>query len=105
MSKRMPPVHPGEVLREEFLRPLNISINRLARDIHVPVSRISKISNEQRGISAETAMRFSRYFGTSPEFWMNLQSRYDLRIAEQEALKAIRREVLPRERSTRSVAR
>jgi addiction module HigA family antidote len=63
MAKKLPPVHPGEVLREEFMEPLGISINALARDLHVPVSRISKIANEERSISAETAIRLARYFG------------------------------------------
>jgi len=104
MAKRLPPVHPGEVLREEFMEPLGISINALARDLHVPVSRISKIVNEERGISAETAIRLARYFVMSSEFWMNLQSRYDLQVAQQQGSKIIRREVRPREldRSTPS---
>ena len=96
MAKRLPPVHPGEVLREEFLEPLGISINALARELHVPVSRISKIVNEERGISAETAIRLARYFAMSSEFWMNLQSRYDLQVA-QHSSERIQREVRPRE--------
>jgi len=104
MAKRLPPVHPGEVLREEFMEPLGISINALARDLHVPVSRISKIVNEERGISAETAIRLARYFVMSSEFWMNLQSRYDLQVAQKQGFEMIRREVHPREldRSTPS---
>lgn len=74
--------------------PLGISINALARDLHVPVSRMSKIVNEERGITADTAMRLARYFGTSVEFWMNLQSRYELLIARPNA-KAVEREVHP----------
>jgi antitoxin HigA-1 len=94
LPKVLKPVHPGEVLREEFMIPLGISINALARDLHVPVSRMSKIVNEERGITADTAMRLARYFGTSVEFWMNLQSRYELLIARPNA-KAVEREVHP----------
>ena len=96
MSKMLPPVHPGEVLREEFMAPLGISINALARELHVPVSRISKIVNEERGITADTAMRAARYFGTSAEFWLNLQSRYDLLVARSKE-KLIRQQVRPLE--------
>jgi addiction module HigA family antidote len=92
--KNLEPVHPGEILREEFMAPLGISINRLARDLHVPVSRISKIVNEERGITADTAIRAARYFGTSPEFWMNLQTRYCL-LMLRDSLKVVRREVRP----------
>lgn len=86
------------------MEPLGISINALARELHVPVSRVSKIVNEERIISAETALRLARYFGISSEFWMNLQSRYDLRVAQQQGSKMIQREVRPRElaRSTPS---
>jgi antitoxin HigA-1 len=98
MAKRdsgatLKPVHPGEVLREEFMKPHEISINALARDLHVPVSRVSKIVNEERGITADTAMRLARYFGTSEEFWMNLQSRYDLLVARASNSITVRREV------------
>lgn len=100
MSKMLPPVHPGEVLREEFMAPLGISINALARDLHVPVSRVSKIVNEERGITADTAMRAARYFGTSAEFWLNLQSRYDLQVAKSKG-KVIGRQVRPLAVTTR----
>lgn len=76
--KRRKPVHPGEVLREEFLRPMKLSQYRLAKEISVPPRRINEIVKGQRGITADTALRFARYFGTSERFWMNLQSRYDL---------------------------
>jgi addiction module HigA family antidote len=94
MSKILSPVHPGEVLREEFMKPMGISINALARSLHVPVSRVSKVVNEQRDITPDTAMRAARYFGTSAEFWLNLQSRYDLLVAKRHE-KAIQQEVRP----------
>ena len=80
-SGRMAPVHPGEMLREEFLRPLNLSVNALAIALAVPATRISEIVHERRGISGDTALRLGEYFRTSPEFWMNLQARYDLELA------------------------
>ena len=82
MPKTLPPVHPGEVLREEFMKPLGISINALARELHIPSTRVSKIVNEERDITPDTALRIARYFSTSPEFWVNLQSRYDLLVAK-----------------------
>lgn len=77
-AKRIPPVHPGEILLEEFLEQLGVSQYRLARDINVPPRRINEIVHGVRGISADTALRLSRYFGTSERFWLNLQSRFDL---------------------------
>ncbi len=71
-------IHPGEILREEFLKPLGISQNKLAMDIHVPVTRISEICREKRSITADTALRLGLYFKTGPEFWTNLQTNYDL---------------------------
>jgi antitoxin HigA-1 len=76
----MPPVHPGEILLEEFLRPLDVSQYRLAKELGVPARRINEIVHGQRRISADTALRLARYFGTSERFWMNLQARYDLEI-------------------------
>ncbi len=78
MPKRIPPIHPGEILDEEFLSPLGISQYRLAKDIHVPARRINEIVKGLRGISADTALRLARYFGTSDQFWLNLQSYFDL---------------------------
>jgi addiction module HigA family antidote len=75
------PIYPGEILLEDFLKPMGISINKLAREINVPPGRISTIVNGKRSITADTALRLAAYFGTSPEFWLNLQSDYDLRIA------------------------
>lgn len=85
MGKKMTPIHPGEILVEEFLRPLGITQYRLAKDISVPPRRINEIVHGKRSISADTALRLSRYFGTSERFWMNLQSRYDLE-REKDAL-------------------
>ena len=79
-KKLMDPIHPGEILMEEFLEPLGISQYRLAKDISVPPPRINEIVHGKRGISADTALRLSKYFGTSERFWMNLQTRYDLEI-------------------------
>jgi addiction module HigA family antidote len=76
-------IHPGEILLEEFMKPLGISINKLARDIAVPPGRISAIVNGKRAITADTAMRLGRYFGTSPEVWMGLQKDYELRVAKR----------------------
>jgi addiction module HigA family antidote len=83
MAQYLEPIHPGEILLEEFLQPMGISINRLARDIQVPPGRISTIVNGKRAISADTALRLSAYFGTSPELWLNLQTDYDLRITRR----------------------
>ena len=91
-DKRLP-VHPGEILLEEFLVPLGVSRNRLAEDLGVPPRRVSEIVNGTRGVSADTALRLARYFGTTAEFWMNLQSRYDLERARGEAGEQICREV------------
>jgi antitoxin HigA-1 len=81
--KPLAPIPPGEILREEFMRPLGLSINRLARDLAVPPNRISAIVNARRAITADTALRLGKYFGTSPELWLDLQSDYELRVARQ----------------------
>jgi len=80
----LPPLHPGEVLREEFMAPLGLSAIAIARAIHVPRTRIERIVSEHTGISADTALRLSRLLGTTPEFWLNLQSRYDVETAERQ---------------------
>jgi addiction module HigA family antidote len=77
------PIHPGEILLEDFLKPMGISINRLAREVHVPPGRISTIVNGKRSITADTALRLGVYFGVSPETWLNLQSDYDLRVTRR----------------------
>jgi addiction module HigA family antidote len=81
--KRFDPIHPGEVLLEDFMKPKGISINRLARDIAVPPGRISAIVNGKRAITADTALRLGKYFGVSPQTWMGLQTEYDLRVAQR----------------------
>jgi len=88
--------HPGEILREEFLTPLGISAHRLAVDLRVPATRIGEILRERRGISADTALRLARYFGTTAQFWVNLQTAYDLSKAEAETGGLIAEEVKPR---------
>jgi len=87
------PVHPGEMLREEFMKPLGISINGLALELHVPVTRISEIVNQRRGITADTALRLARHFGTSADFWMNIQKEYELILTRQKSLKTIEKQV------------
>ncbi len=84
MAERLPPIHPGEILREEYLKPLRLSGNRLATALHVAPQRINEIVNERRAISADTALRLGRYFDTTPAFWMGLQAAYELEIAERE---------------------
>lgn len=94
------PIHPGEHLREDFMRPLDLSVNALALNLRVPATRILAIVKEKRRVSPDTALRLARYFGTSPEFWLNLQTHYDLALAERESSSAISSEVKPRERRT-----
>ena len=94
-SAKLAPIHPGEILREDFMKPLGISMNRLALDLHVPVTRIAEIVHERRGISPDTALRLGRYFNTSARFWLNAQSAYDLEVAQDALQSAIEREVRP----------
>ena len=93
---KLPPVHPGEILREEFLVPLGLSINGLARALRVPPSHVSGIVNEKRGISAQMALRLARYFGSSAELWLGLQQDFELDSAKDVAAERIELEVLPR---------
>jgi antitoxin HigA-1 len=93
---RMPPIHPGEVLREEFLEPMGVSQYRLAKDTSVPPRRINEIVHGKRAITADTALRLSRYFGTSERFWLELQTRYDLEREKDRLGDRLDREVLPR---------
>ncbi len=96
-KKLFPPIHPGEILREEYLKPLGLSMNKLALGLRVPVTRISEIAHERRGITTDTALRLARYFNTSARFWLNLQAAYDLEVAEDVSSLRIEREVLPAE--------
>ena len=81
-TKITPPVHPGETLREDFLKPLGLSANRLAIELQVPVTRVNDIVRGRRAVTAETALRLARFFGTTPQFWMNLRANYDLELAQ-----------------------
>ncbi len=92
----LPLITPGEILREEFLEPMSLSVNALAAALHVPANRISAIVKNQRGITADTALRLALYFGNTPEFWMNLQQNYELARARREKLGDIRNQVKPR---------
>lgn len=91
--ERLPPVHPGEVLLEDFMKPLGLSQCRVAKDLGVPALRIGQIVRGQRSVTADTALRLARYFGTSAAVWLRLQARYDLEIAEARLAKRINREV------------
>ena len=95
-AKRLDPVHPGEVLLEEFLKPMDLSQNRLALDIGVPARRINEIVLRKRRVTADTALRLARYFGTTPEFWMRLQMSYDLDVVSDALADRLDREVRPR---------
>ncbi len=98
MAKKLPNVHPGEVLLEEFIEPLHISQNRLAREIGVPPRRINEIVLGKRSVTPDTALRLSRYFGNSSRFWLGLQMDYDLEETEREKAEEIKRSVQPLER-------
>ena len=93
MSNKMPPVHPGEILLEEFLQPMGLSQNRLALDIRVPARRINEIVHGKRRITADTALRLGRYWSMSPEFWLGLQMDYDLDVAEDELAERLEKEI------------
>jgi addiction module HigA family antidote len=95
MSK-LKPIHPGEILRMEFIEPLNLNPHRLAMELHVPAPTIYEIVKEERGISSEIALRLGRYFNTTPEFWLNLQAHYDLELTRDKALRKVEQEVHPR---------
>ena len=96
-SQKLPPVHPGEILLEEYLKPLGISQNKLGRDLNVPAQRINEIVRGQRAITVDTALRLAKYFHTTPQFWLNLQTHYDLEMArETHLLDRVNREVRER---------
>lgn len=92
---KLPPIHPGQVLKEEFMMPFELSGNQLALNLHVPAGRVTSIINGVRSISPDTALRLARFFGNSPSFWMNLQLQYDLQLAEDEAMEEINEQVRP----------
>jgi addiction module HigA family antidote len=96
MSKQLTPAAPGEVLNEEFLKPLGLSQNQLARAIDVPAGRVNDIVRGRRGITRDTAARLAVYFGTSPDLWINLQARYDAKIATREIVPAVAKSIRPR---------
>ncbi len=98
-KREIPLVHPGEILAEEFLKPLGMTVNALALALRVPSNRLYAIVEGKRAISADTALRLGRYFGTGPEFWLNLQTHYDLQRAKEEVEETIEREVQPRQKA------
>jgi antitoxin HigA-1 len=89
------PPHPGETIKEDYLVPLGISVNQLAKALGIGTARVNEIVRGERGVTADTALRLARYFGTSAEFWLNLQSLYELRVAERKARDRINREITP----------
>ena len=91
----MRPVHPGEILLEDYIKPMGISVRALSLALHVPYSRLREIVDGKRGVSADTALRLERYFGSEAQGWLNLQAAYDLRIAEKQSAKAIFKEIAP----------
>lgn len=91
----MRPIHPGEILREEYLEPLDMSVNALSKALHVPATRMNEIVRERRGITADTALRLARYFGTSERFWLNLQTEFELRHAQINKAAQVAREIKP----------
>ena len=95
MARKLTPITPGEILSEEFMVPLKISQNKLGRDLDVPVGRVNDIVNGKRAITTDTALRLAIYFNTTPEFWLNLQNRFDLKIAEKTILPKIEKDVRP----------
>jgi antitoxin HigA-1 len=96
MPKLLSPIHPGEIIREEVLVPLKLSVNHLAKSLAIDTARLNEIVRGRRGITADTALRLARYLGTSPEFWLKLQVHYELRVARQAKQKEIERAVRPR---------
>jgi addiction module HigA family antidote len=102
MTKRikLPPIHPGEILREDFLVPLGLSMNKLASELRVPVTRIAEIIHERRGITTNTAIRLAQYFGNTPHFWLNLQRDYELEMIEDQILHKIKQEIIPLAKNT-----
>ena len=100
-GRRLPPVHPGEILRDEFLKPMDLSVYALARALGISRPRLNDIVLGRRGVTTDTALRLGRYFGMTPEFWINLQTRYDLDVAERTVRVQIEQEAEPRAGATR----
>lgn len=94
---QMRPIHPGEILLEEFLKPLKMSANALSIALRIPAPRINDLVREKRGLSADTALRLARYFGSTAQFWLNLQTAYELKIVEQQVGASIHKEIFPRQ--------
>ncbi|HBL55915.1 MAG TPA: addiction module antidote protein, HigA family [Candidatus Lambdaproteobacteria bacterium] len=94
---QMRPIHPGEILLEEFLKPLKMSANALSIALRIPAPRINDLVREKRGLSADTALRLARYFGSTAQFWLNLQTAYELKIVEQQVGASIQKEIFPRQ--------
>src|SRR6056297_1255489 len=105
MSKNelLDPITPGEVLREDFMEPMEISINQLSRDLAVPPNRISEIVNGKRAITADTALRLERYFGIEAQFWLNLQTEFDLRIMKRKIGADIEKRIIPAKHTSESI--
>lgn len=99
MTQKMPPIHPGEVLQQDFLEPLGVSQYRIARDIGVPPRRINEIVHGKRSVTADTALRLGRYFGTTERFWLNLQAQFDLETEKDRLGDRLEREVIPLRRT------
>ena len=100
MATRLDPITPGEILLKEFMEPMEISQNKLARDLDVPVTRINDLIHAKRGITVDTALRLGAYFGTTPEFWVNLQTHYDLKMAQRNLWPAIAKVIRPLQGAT-----
>jgi addiction module HigA family antidote len=98
-GERSTPIHPGEFLREDFMKPLGLSASALAAAMHVPSRRVSEIARERRDLNTEMMFRLAQYFRMSPDFWMQMQTQYDLRVAEDRLAATVRREVTPRRRN------
>jgi len=95
--KLRPPVHPGRILKLDLLDPSGLSINQLAKALHVPANRLSQIVQGKRGITADTSLRLARYFGFTPDYWLNMQAHYDLEVTRRQSIRRIEREIKPRE--------
>ena len=96
-AKYRDPVHPGVILKADLLEPLGMSVNRLAAELHVPANRLSQIISGKRGISPDTSLRLARYFGFTPEYWLNMQAQYDLEVIRRQSMRQIEKEIKPRE--------